>query len=197
MPLEATDQVFGDEAAILDTVERWLARSVRPLAAALEHDDLYPADMVEEMKQLGLFGATISPDFGGLGLPASTYAKVVTLISETWMSLTGIFNSHLLMAAIVEKSGTEGQKALWLPKFATGEIRGSLGLTEPDTGTDLGAIRTRARATDRGTYVIDGTKTWISNGIEGGAGRTARQNRSRSRHQTSRLVDVHRVEIRS
>ena len=169
MPLETTDQAFDAEAAILDSVERWLARSVRPFAAALEHDDIYPAAMVEEMKQLGLFGATISPAFGGLGLPASTYARIVTLISETWMSLTGIFNSHLLMAAIVEKFGTDGQKALWLPRFATGEIRGSLGLTEPDTGTDLGAIRTRAHATDHGTYIIDGTKTWISNGIEGGA----------------------------
>jgi alkylation response protein AidB-like acyl-CoA dehydrogenase len=158
-----------EDAALLEGIERWLAREVRPVAAALEHDDIYPAELVAQMKELGLFGATISTEFGGLGLPASLYADIVTLISETWMSLTGIFNSHLLMAAIVEKFGTAAQKALWLPRFASGEIRGSLGLTEPDTGTDLGAIRTRARRTERGTYVIDGTKTWISNGIEGGA----------------------------
>jgi alkylation response protein AidB-like acyl-CoA dehydrogenase len=158
-----------EDAALLEGIERWLAREVRPVAAALEHDDIYPAELVAQMRELGLFGATISTEFGGLGLAASLYADIVTLISETWMSLTGIFNSHLLMAAIVEKFGTAAQKALWLPRFATGEIRGSLGLTEPDTGTDLGAIRTRARRTDRGTYVIDGTKTWISNGIEGGA----------------------------
>ncbi len=169
MPSPVAETTAGDEAIILDAVDRWLARSVRPYAAALEHDDVYPAEMVEQMRDLGLFGATISPDFGGLGLPASTYAKVVTLISETWMSLTGIFNSHLLMAAIIEKSGTAAQQALWLPRLAAGDIRGSLGLTEANAGTDLGAIQTRARRTDRGTYVIDGTKTWISNGIEGSA----------------------------
>jgi alkylation response protein AidB-like acyl-CoA dehydrogenase len=159
----------AEEAALLASIEAWLAREVRPVAAKLEHDDIYPAELVAQMIDLGLFGATISPEYGGLGLPASVYARIVTLISETWMSLTGIFNSHLLMAAIVEKFGTPAQKALWLPDFAAGRIRGSLGLTEPDTGTDLGAIRTRARRTERGTYVIDGTKTWISNGIEGGA----------------------------
>jgi len=169
MPTDFSDQNGSEEAALLDSIERWLARDVRPIAAALEHDDIYPSAIVEQMKELGLFGATISPAYGGLGLPATTYTRIVTLISETWMSLTGIFNSHLLMAAIVEKFGTPAQKALWLPEFASGRIRGSLGLTEPDAGTDLGAIRTRARRTERGTYIIDGTKTWISNGIEGGA----------------------------
>jgi alkylation response protein AidB-like acyl-CoA dehydrogenase len=169
MPSTTPTTPFPDEAALLDSIERWLVREVRPVAASLEHDDIYPTELVAQMIELGLFGATISPEYGGLGLPASTYARIVTLISETWMSLTGIFNSHLLMAAIVEKFGTDAQKSLWLPLFAAGQIRGSLGLTEPDTGTDLGAIRTRARRTEHGTYVIDGTKTWISNGIEGGA----------------------------
>lgn len=169
MPLETGTRNASEDDALLDGIEQWLAREVRPVASSLEHDDIYPAALVEQMKQLGLFGATIGTDYGGLGLSAALYARIVTLISETWMSLTGIFNSHLLMAAIVEKFGTPAQKSLWLPLFATGAIRGSLGLTEPDAGTDLGAIRTRARATGRGTYIIDGTKTWISNGIEGGA----------------------------
>jgi alkylation response protein AidB-like acyl-CoA dehydrogenase len=118
------------------------------------------------MKDLGLFGATISQAYGGMGLPSSTYAKIVTTISEVWMSLTGIFNSHLIMAAAVERYGTEQQKQRWLPQFATGELRGGLALTEPDCGTDLQAIRTRA-VRDGDVYRINGTKTWISNGIEG------------------------------
>jgi alkylation response protein AidB-like acyl-CoA dehydrogenase len=118
------------------------------------------------MKALGLFGATIPQEYGGLGLSATTYAKIVEKIAETWMSLTGIFNSHLIMAACVARMGTPEQKAEWLPKFASGEIRGGLALTEPDAGTDLQAIRTRARR-DGDHYVVNGTKTWISNGIHG------------------------------
>lgn len=158
-----------DERVILDTIERWLEKDVAPHVMEMEHDDVYPTDMVEQMKEFGLFGATISPDYGGLGLSATTYSRIVTKISEVWMSLSGIFNSHLMMAIIVEKYGTEKQKEYWLPKFVTGEMRGALGLTEPNAGTDLQAIRTRADKTDRGTYIINGAKTWITNGIEGDA----------------------------
>jgi alkylation response protein AidB-like acyl-CoA dehydrogenase len=155
-----------EEAQILDTIEKWLERDVKDQVLALEHADEYPHEMVQQMKDLGLFGATISQAYGGMGLPSSTYAKIVTTISEVWMSLTGIFNSHLIMAAAVERYGTEQQKQRWLPQFATGELRGGLALTEPDCGTDLQAIRTRA-VRDGDVYRINGTKTWISNGIEG------------------------------
>src|SRR5258707_9014375 len=122
--------------------------------------------MVRQMKALGLFGATISEEYGGLGLKAMTYARIVAMVSEVWMSLTGIFNSHLIMASCVQRFGTDAQKQAYLPRFAAGEIRGGLALTEPDCGTDLQAIRTRAvRRGD--VYVVNGTKTWISNGIEG------------------------------
>jgi len=157
----------ADERQMLDAISRWLEREVRPQVRDLEREDIYPEAMVEQMKKLGLFGATIPQEYGGLGLPASTYAKIVTTISEVWMSLTGIFNSHLIMAAAVSRFGTEAQKHRFLPKFASGELRGGLALTEPDCGTDLQAIRTRAvRQGD--AYVINGTKTWISNGIHGG-----------------------------
>ena len=157
-----------DERAILDAIARWVEKEVKPYAAELEHDDIYPQAMVDQMRELGLFGATIAEEHGGLGLSASTYAKIVALISEEWMSLSGIFNSHLMMARIVERFGTDFQKEYWLPSFVTGEIRGALALTEPNAGTDLQGIRTRADA--RGDdYVINGAKTWISNGIEGGA----------------------------
>src|SRR5881398_1544920 len=152
---------------ILDSLGRFLDREVTPHVHALEHDDIYPADIVEGMKALGLFGATIGADYGGLGLSASTYAKIVERVSSVWMSLAGIFNSHLIMAAAVERFGTPAQKETFLPRFATGELRGGLALTEPDCGTDLQAIRTIARRQGNQSYVINGTKTWISNGIYG------------------------------
>jgi alkylation response protein AidB-like acyl-CoA dehydrogenase len=155
---------------ILAAIDRWCEREVAPHVMALEHDDVWPAKMVEQMKALGLFGATISPQYGGLGLSAELYARIVTRISETWMSLTGIFNSHLMMALLVEKYGTDKLRQAYLPKFATGEIRGGLALTEPNAGTDLQAIRLRARLVkgrEGDHYVLNGTKTWISNGIQG------------------------------
>src|ERR1700691_3076522 len=155
------------DAMILDSVERFLARDVTPYVHHLEHDDIYPAEIVEGMKALGLFGSTISPEYGGLGLSAGTYAKVCETVARVWMSLAGIFNSHLIMAAAVQRFGTDGQKKQFLPRFATGDLRGGLALTEPDCGTDLQAIRTTARREGNEDYVVNGTKTWISNGIHG------------------------------
>lgn len=152
---------------ILDSLGRFLEREVKPHVHALEHDDIYPEAIVEGMKELGLFGATIGADYGGLGLPAATYAKICERVSTVWMSLAGIFNSHLIMAAAVERFGTPAQKQQFLPRFATGELRGGLALTEPDCGTDLQAIRTTARRQGNDAYVVNGTKMWISNGIHG------------------------------
>jgi len=156
----------SDEAALLDAIDRWVERDLRPIVKEYDHADRYPAHIVEQMKELGLFGATIGAQYGGLGLPAKTYARLVMRISSVWMSITGIFNSHLMLALAVEKFGTPEQKAEWLPKLASGEIRGGLALTEADAGTDLQAIRMTARR-DGSHYVIDGTKTWITNGVEG------------------------------
>src|ERR1043165_1236747 len=155
-----------EEAALLDAIDRWLEKEVRPQVMKLEHDDIYPHELVKQMKAMGLFGAVLDPKGGGLGLSASTYSKIVMKISTVWMSLTGIFNSHLMMAILVEKFGTEEQKARWLPRMASGEMRGALALTEPDAGTDLAGIRTRA-VKHGDEYVVNGTKTWISNGIQG------------------------------
>src|SRR5215469_5567977 len=154
------------ETLILDSVARFLDREVKPHVHALEHDDIWPAEIVERMKELGLFGATISAEHGGLGLPTSTYAKIVEKVSTVWMSLAGIFNSHLIMATAVERFGTPAQKEKFLPRFATGELRGGVALTEPDCGTDLQAVRMVARR-EGDDYVVNGTKTWISNGIHG------------------------------
>ena len=162
----ARAQQDEEEALILDSVRRFLDREVKPHVHQLEHNDIYPEEIVEAMKALGLFGATIAGEYGGLGLSTTTYAKIVELVSTVWMSLSGIFNSHLIMAAAVQRFGTPAQKAAFLPRFASGELRGGLALTEPDCGTDLQAIRTSARR-DGGDYVVNGTKTWISNGIYG------------------------------
>lgn len=156
-----------DETELLAAVDRWVERSLTPpVVRQFDHEDRYPAQIVEEMKALGLFGATISTDYGGLGLPASTYAKIVMRISSVWMAITGIFNSHLMLALAIEKFGTAEQKQAWLPKLASGEVRGGLALTEPDAGTDLQSIRMTARR-EGDHYVINGTKTWITNAVEG------------------------------
>ena len=154
------------DALILDSIDAFLARDVAPHVHALEKADTYPEAIVGRMRELGLFGATIGAVYGGLGLPCATYADIVERIARVWMSLTGIFNSHLIMSAIVQRNGTEAQKREFLPRFASGELRGGLALTEPDCGTDLQAIRCSARRVDD-AYVVNGTKTWISNGIYG------------------------------
>jgi alkylation response protein AidB-like acyl-CoA dehydrogenase len=151
---------------ILESIERWAERELKPIAKKFDHADEYPLEIVEQMKELGLFGATIDPEYGGLGLSASTYARIVMSIASIWMAPVGIFNSHLIMAACVQRHGTDEQKRRWLPKFASGEIRGGIGLTEPNAGTDLQSIRTVARR-DNDHYVINGTKTWITNGVYG------------------------------
>ncbi len=155
-----------DEALILDSIDQFLERDVRPYAHDLEAADEYPQDIADKLVDLGLFGATISPEYGGLGLSAVTYAKIAERVSAVWMSVTGIFNAHLIMAQAVERAGTEEQKQAWLPRFASGELRGGVALTEPDCGTDLQGVRTKA-VRDGDEYVIDGTKMWITNSLEG------------------------------
>jgi len=157
---------MSEDHMILASLEKWLDRDVKPHVLKLEHADEYPGDMADQMAEMGLFGATVPMEYGGLGLSATTYAKIVEKIAGTWMSLSGIINSHLIMAACVTRQGTEAQKEYWLPKFASGELRGGLALTEPDVGTDLQAIRTKAER-NGGNYVVNGAKTWITNGIQG------------------------------
>ncbi len=154
------------ETMMLEALDKWLERDVRPYASDFEHRDEYPVKMVEQMKDLGLFGATIGVDWGGMGLPATTYSHIVSRISEVWMSLTGVINSHLIMARCIEHYGTDAQKARYLPRMVSGELRGGLALTEPGAGTDLQGIRTVARR-EGDEYVINGSKSWITNALHG------------------------------
>jgi alkylation response protein AidB-like acyl-CoA dehydrogenase len=155
-----------NEALILDMLERFLKTEVKPYVHALEAADEYPHEIVEKMKEMGLFGCLIAPEYGGLGLSTSTYAKIIDRMSAVWMSVSGIINSHVIMAMTVQRNGTEEQKREYLPRMATGELRGGIGLTEPDCGTDLQAIRTTARR-EGDEYVVNGNKTWITNSMYG------------------------------
>ena len=148
----ATDQ--DTEQQILATIDKWVEQELRPIAKEFDQADEYPAELVEQMKTLGLFGATISEQYGGLGLSATTYARVVSRICQVWMAPSAIFNSHLIMANCVERGGTEAQKEYFLPKFASGELRGGIGLTEPDAGSDLQGIRLTARQ-DGDRYLLN------------------------------------------
>jgi alkylation response protein AidB-like acyl-CoA dehydrogenase len=153
-------------AAIVDAVRHFVDAEVRPVVAELEHADRYPHDLVGRMRALGLFGALVPRDYGGLGLDVTTYARVIEELCRGWMSLAGVINSHTMAALIVREHGTEAQRARWLPRFAAGEARGGLCLTEPHAGSDVQAIRTVAHR--RGEeYVIDGTKMFVTNGREG------------------------------
>ena len=160
------EKSVSEDNLIIESVNKFLEKDVKPYVKEFESQDKYPQDIADKMADLGLFGATISPEYGGLGLSAVTYSKIVENVSAVWMSVSGIFNSHLIMCAAVERFGTEEMKRNYLPKFATGEIRGGIALTEPDCGTDLQSIKTKAKKVGN-EYIIDGTKTWITNSVQG------------------------------
>jgi alkylation response protein AidB-like acyl-CoA dehydrogenase len=166
MNSNTTTRNSGEDSALVDAIEVWAEKELRPVARKFDQADEYPHDVVEQMTELGLFGATIGEAYGGLGLPAKVYAQIVTKISSIWMAPCGIFNSHLIMASAIERNGTEEQKQAFLPRMARGEFRGSLGLTEPNAGSDLQAIRTVAKR-DGDDYVVNGSKTWITNSLHG------------------------------
>jgi alkylation response protein AidB-like acyl-CoA dehydrogenase len=160
----ASDQ----DAVVVDAVERFLEREVRPHVRALEAADEYPRELADRIATLGLYGATISPEYGGLGLSATVYTQIVERIAAVWMSLCGLFNSHLITAAAIERFGTSEQKQRLLPRLASGSLRAGIALTEPGCGTDLQAVRTRATRVGA-HYTVNGTKMWITNSVEGDA----------------------------
>ncbi|WP_439663342.1 acyl-CoA dehydrogenase family protein [Lentzea sp. HUAS TT2] len=148
---------------ILATVRTFVDKEIIPHAQTLEHGDTYPADIVEGMKEMGLFGLTIPEEYGGLGESLLTYALVVEQIARGWMSVSGVINTHFIVAHMLKQHGTPEQKQKYLPRMATGEVRGSFSMSEPELGSDVAAIRTRAAKSDAG-YVINGQKMWLTNG---------------------------------
>ncbi|GLY68310.1 acyl-CoA dehydrogenase family protein [Amycolatopsis taiwanensis] len=151
------------QSEILSTVRAFVDKEIIPHAQELEHADAYPADIVEGMKEMGLFGLTIGEEYGGLGESLLTYALVVEEIARGWMSVSGVINTHFIVAHMISRHGTPEQKKHFLPKMATGEIRGAFSMSEPDLGSDVAAIKTRAKR-DGEHYVIDGAKMWLTNG---------------------------------
>jgi len=150
-------------AEIIETVRRFVQREVVPVAPALERSDTFPAEIVAQMRDLGLFGITIPESYGGLGLDLLTYIGVIEELAYGWMSLTGIVNTHTMAATLILTHGTEEQKKRWLPSMASGERRGALSLSEPDAGSDTRNISCRAER-DGDEYVLNGTKAWVTNG---------------------------------
>jgi alkylation response protein AidB-like acyl-CoA dehydrogenase len=161
--LAQTPGLSDVQTAILETVREFVDKEIIPHAQHLEHADEYPADIVAGMREMGLFGLTIDEEFGGLGESLLTYALVVEQLSRGWMSVSGIVNTHFIVAYLISQHGSPEQKAKFLPRMATGEVRGAFSMSEPGTGSDVSAIRTRAVA-DGDSYVVDGQKMWLTNG---------------------------------
>jgi len=161
--LAQTDGLTEFQQDILATVRDFVGKEIMPAAAELEYKDEYPTQIVEGMKQLGLFGLTIPGEYGGLGESLLTYALAVEEIARGWMSVSGIINTHFIVAHMIARYGTEEQKSYFLPQMAAGEVRGAFSMSEPGLGSDVSAIRTSA-VRDGSDYVINGQKMWLTNG---------------------------------
>ncbi len=160
-----TDEAVRDE--IVATVRRFVTDKVTPVVAEFEHEDRYPAEIVAQMRDLGLFGITIPEEYGGLGLDLLTYIGVIEELAYGWMSLTGVVNTHTMAATLLMAHGSDEQRRRWLPVLASGERRGALSLSEPDAGSDTRNISCRATR-DGDEYVLNGTKAWVTNGERAG-----------------------------
>jgi alkylation response protein AidB-like acyl-CoA dehydrogenase len=151
-----------EEQAIVDTVRDFVDRDVRPVARELEHANEYPKELIQQMKQLGVFGLAIPEPYGEVAVSTPCYVRVTEQLARGWMSLAGAMGGHTVVAKLILTFGTEQQKWRYLPKMATGEIRATMALTEPGGGSDLQALTTSARRTGE-HYVVNGSKTWITN----------------------------------
>lgn len=156
-----------EQIEIIATIREWVEREVVPTAPDLEHADEFPVALTEDMKALGLFGVTIAEEYGGLGLDLTTYALIQVELSRGWMSLSGILNTHFMSAWMINEFGTAEQRKRYLPQMARGELRAAYSMTEPDAGSDVQSIRTRAERTETG-WTINGRKMWATNGLRAG-----------------------------
>src|ERR1700760_4340507 len=158
-----TDGLTDDQTEILKAVREFVEREILPVATELEHRDEYPTEIVEGLKELGVFGLMIPEEYDGLGESLLTYALVVEEIARGWMSVSGIINTHFIVAWMLLQHGTEEQKQRYLPAMAAGELRGAFSMSEPGLGSDVSAIRTRA-VPDGDEFVLNGQKMWLTNG---------------------------------
>ncbi|NYT96703.1 MULTISPECIES: acyl-CoA dehydrogenase family protein [Salinispora] len=161
--LAQTPGLTDVQQSILETVREFANKEIIPHAQRLEHADEYPADILDGMREMGLFGLTIGEEYGGLGESLLTYALVVEELSRGWMSISGIVNTHFIVAYLISQHGSADQRARLLPKMATGEVRGAFSMSEPECGSDVSAITSRA-VRDGADYVLNGQKMWLTNG---------------------------------
>jgi alkylation response protein AidB-like acyl-CoA dehydrogenase len=162
--LAGTEGLTDVQDEILKTVRTFVDNEILPVATELEHRDEYPTEIVDGLKELGIFGLTIPEEYGGLGESLLTYALIVEEIARGWMSVSGVINTHFIVAHMLIHHGTEEQKQRYLPRMATGEVRGAFSMSEPGCGSDVSAIKTKAIRRDDGAYSIDGQKMWLTNG---------------------------------
>jgi alkylation response protein AidB-like acyl-CoA dehydrogenase len=162
--LAQTADLTDVQQEILSTVRSFVDKEIIPNAQELEHSDTYPTEIVEGLKEMGIFGLMIPEEFGGLGESLLTYALVVEEIARGWMSVSGVINTHFIVAYMLAQHGTDEQRQRFLPRMATGEVRGAFSMSEPGLGSDVAAIRTKATKQADGDYVIDGAKMWLTNG---------------------------------
>src|SRR3954463_12903721 len=161
---EKTDE----QRAITEMVRQFVDKEVLPIAEEHDHEDSFPDGVVEQMKELGLFGVTIPEEYGGVGVDLTTYAMVVGELSRGRISVSGIVNTHFIGSYLLMKFGTDEQKQELLPKMATGEIRAAFSLSEPEVGSDVQGIKSVAKKTDDGDWELNGQKMWVTNGLRSG-----------------------------
>jgi alkylation response protein AidB-like acyl-CoA dehydrogenase len=161
---EKTDE----QKAITEMVRQFVDEQILPNAEHFDHEDEFPEAIVEQMKELGLFGVTIPEEYGGMGLDLTTYAMIVEELSRGWISISGVVNTHFIGSYLLMKFGTDEQKEHFLPKMATGEIRAAFSLSEPEVGSDVQGIKSTAKKLDDGNYEINGQKMWVTNGLRSG-----------------------------
>src|SRR6195952_288272 len=159
-----TEGLTEDQNDILKAVRTFVDEKIIPVATELEHADEYPQEIVDGLKELGIFGLTIPEEYDGLGEALLTYALVVEEIARGWMSVSGVINTHFIVAYMLMRHGTEEQKQKYLPRMATGDVRGAFSMSEPGLGSDVAAVSTKATVREDGDYEITGQKMWLTNG---------------------------------
>ena len=157
-----------DQKAITEMVRQFVDNEVLPVAEEHDHEDTFPEAVVEQMKELGLFGVTIPEEYGGMGLDLTTYTMIVEELSRGWISVSGIVNTHFIGSYLLMKFGTDEQKEHLLPKMATGEVRAAFSLSEPECGSDVQGIKATAKKGDDGNWELNGQKMWVTNGLRSG-----------------------------
>ncbi|MEO8091704.1 MAG: acyl-CoA dehydrogenase family protein [bacterium] len=157
-----------EQKAITEMVRQFVDNEIIPVAAEFDHSDKFPEAIVEQMKELGLFGVTIPEHYGGMGLDLTTYAMIVEELSRGWISISGVVNTHFIGSYLLMKFGSDEQKQHFLPKMSTGEIRAAFSLSEPEVGSDVQGIKAVARKADDGNWELIGQKMWVTNGLGSG-----------------------------